>query len=84
MKYAIYSNLCENAIDERGIGGDGECVMVFESREDALKYAETLIRNGVTRLPTEYDIDEAGGWLDWFQEGLNTWEDFSIIQVVEG
>lgn len=84
MKHAIYSELSENAFSELGIGGEDRCVMILDTIQDAIDYAEVLIRNNVFPLPKKEEIlNLRGALLNWFLGKLNSDETFVIAPVVE-
>lgn len=81
MKYALVSKLSScTAFSESGIGSSEHCAMVFNSRSDAVNYADALIRKNALK-PGEYDggrspLREVQRWL-----GLS--DLFHIFRIVE-
>lgn len=81
MKHAIHSDLADSSFMKQGIGSVHGCVRIFDSKQDAEQFAETLIKLKVTPLnPSDFGVET---YLGAFQESLESYECFEILPVVE-
>lgn len=82
-KYALLNDLDQSRFhEERGIGGPGQCVKIFDNHTLALQFAVSEI---VSR--PEYEDDDSDPTpeqiLEDFQDGLGGLEYFHLREVVE-
>lgn len=83
MKYVIVCDLDQSRFhEESGIGGYSQCVKVFNSRDEALRFAAEAIRENSPEEDFKRD-DTYADVLEVFQDGLGGMEYFHLFAVDE-